>query len=46
MDWSFFEQGQRCFAAFGFETREPQRLAHGHTELADVLVVVDHQQAN
>src|SRR5580658_3691027 len=42
----FFEQRQRRLAAFRFQTDEAQRLAHGHAEFADALLVVDDQQAN
>ena len=34
------------FAAIGFEADETQSLAHGHTELADALLVVDDQQTD
>ena len=41
-----FEQGQRGFAAIGFETDESQSFAHGDAELADALLVVDDQHAD
>ena len=41
-----FEKCQRRFPAFGFQADEAERLADGHAEFADTLLVVDDQQSN
>jgi len=42
----FLEQGQRGLAAVGFHAGKAQRLAYGHAQPADALLVVHNQQAD
>ena len=46
VDGLFLEQGEGGVAALGFEAEEAERLADGHAEAADGLLVVDDQQSD
>ena len=41
-----FEQGQSRVAAISLHADKAEAFAHGHTELADTLLIIDDQEAD
>src|SRR5258708_2820274 len=46
VDRLLFQQRERGFAAIGFEADESEGFAHGYTQFADALLIIDDQQTN